>query len=235
MSIEQRNLRSPWAWIYLVASCTGVLVISALYFLSPPEVVAANLLQDLPVAQHATLTERGFMPWIGVFGLVANPAGAIGAFGLAQALNSRGSERQALASYWLATAGILFVFVDLLVGFGLPAAARGELAGFAFAKHLFDALTGAAAFAYGLSAVFMMWPSRSRVALGPRTLERALLAVGAIVAIGGVAVLLKVNAGLIIGLGFVLLTVLYGALSLYNLFAASAASGALIMSEQSAR
>jgi hypothetical protein len=235
MSIVEQEIGVPWAWIHVAISCAGVLLVSACYLLSPPEVVGANLLQDLSVAQSATLTERGFMRWIAIGGLLINPTGAIGAFGLAQSAGKAGSQRQVIGFYWLAITAIIFLFVDLLLGFGLPAAARGELAGFAFAKRLFDGLTGAGSFAYGLSAVFLAWPSHSHATtLAPRALMRALLAVGVIVTTAGPLVLLRVNAGLVAGLGQVALTMLYGAVSLYNLSAAAAPAGQLRVSDQAA-
>ncbi|MEY4511258.1 MAG: hypothetical protein RLZZ450_3380 [Pseudomonadota bacterium] len=200
------------SWLHLALGSAGVIGVSVLYFLSPPELVGANLGQDLALAESLAVANGQLLPWIGVAGIVADPAIAIGAFALASSFIERRMERAALGMYWLATAAIIFTLVDLVLGFGVPAAV-GVPAAFALVKHTFDALTGAASYAYGVSALML---ARESDGLASRALSRALLVVGALVAAAGVSVLLRVNAALPLGAGLTVLTTLYSWLGLRN-------------------
>jgi hypothetical protein len=188
------------SWMHLALGSAGVIVVSLLYFLSPPELVGANLGQDLVQAQMLAASRGQLLPWIGVAGVLADPLIAVGAFALAARMPS---ERATLGMYWLATAAIVFTLVDLSLGFAVPATATGARETFALAKHTFDALTGAAAFAYGISALLLAPIANQRL------LSRSLSLVGACVTLAGVAVLLRINASLPLGAGLTLLTTLY--------------------------
>ena len=205
------------SWLHLALGSGGVIGVSVLYFLSPPELVGANLGQDLASMPSLAIANGQLLPWIGLTGVLADPAIAIGAFALAAGFVDQGKERAALGMYWLATAAILFTLVDLVLGFGVPAAVATSTT-FALAKRTFDALTGAAAYAYGVSALLL---ARESDGLASPTLARALLVVGALVAAAGVAVLLRFNVALPLGAGLTLLTTLYTWLALRNAFTAA--------------
>jgi hypothetical protein len=172
---------------------------------------------DMALARDAASSDRGHLRLVGVLGILADPAIAVGAFVLAQAA---GAGRQAVGLYWLATAALLFTIVDALAGFALVASAKAGIETFIVVKPVFDALTGSASFGYGLSAILIAWPSPASTPLGPRVLMLALGIVGANVAIAGTAVLLAFNAGLALGLGLAVLTLLLTLLGVWNLVVA---------------
>ncbi|MDB4986218.1 MAG: hypothetical protein JWN04_1396, partial [Myxococcaceae bacterium] len=185
------------SWLHLALGSAGVMIISVLYFLSPPELVGANLGQDLAAAQSLARAKGQLLPWIGLAGIIADPAIAIGAFALASSFVERRMERAALGMYWLAMAAVIFTLVDLVLGFAVPSCLAAP-ATFALAKHLFDALTGAAAFAYGVSALLL---ARESDGLASPALSRALFVVGALVAVAGLSVLLRLDVALPLGAG----------------------------------
>lgn len=212
MQLDSTSAR--WAWGHVAFGSAGVIAVSVLYFLAPTLAISANLHVDSTLARDAALSDRGQLRWIGVLGVLADPAIAVGAFLLAQ---RAAGACQAIGMYWLAIAAVLFTLVDALAGFALlPAAAVGAST-FGITKALFDALTGCASVGYGLSALLIAWKPQAAVALAPPALLWPLGLTGLEVACCGAAVLLGFDAGLPLGLGLSLLTTWFTCVAAWNL------------------
>jgi hypothetical protein len=203
------------AWTHLALGSAGVIAVSACYLLAPALAVSPHLGVDMTLARDAALSDRGYLQLVGVLGLLADPAIAVGALLLA-----RSSERRhAIGMYWLAAAALLFTVVDALAGFALLAAAKASVATFSVAKGLFDAFTGCASVGYGLSAILIAWPPTASAAIGPTGLMLAFRLVGFVVASCGGAVLFGAAVGQPLGLGLAILTTLFTALGAWNIAA----------------
>jgi hypothetical protein len=179
--------RRWWLWAHLAMGSAGVIVVSLCYILSPAPAVTPTLGQDLEAVRLVSLTDAGTMRLAGL--------------GLGCAYLGAGHAREAVGFYWLALAALLYTMADALVGF-------------AVIKPFFDTMLSGASLGYGLSAIFLGWPSKSAVIAMPRFVMRALLPTGLVVAVSGVACMLGAKAGLPLGAALTVLTTLYTALGL---------------------
>jgi hypothetical protein len=160
------------AALLLGAGALGVIVTSVFYSLAGPAAALPGGSFDMAVARAASAASAGWMRAAGLAGMPSDVLLAVGA--LMMAAMKRGQGAGVAVAGWLtmAIAGALFIVVDAMVAFVLPAMAamQGGESGYAATRALFDvlfAIGGWATAAGALAAAWSpQWPEfRSRAVL----------------------------------------------------------------------
>ena len=184
-----------WGAVALAAGAVGVLAVSVLYRLSPPEVALPAPHPFMPQALEGAIRGAPLLRAASIVGIIADTLLAVGALA---ALVVRRSALERLGWAALAISGIVFCLVDALVGQILPeiAAVPGGDAAFLAMKRLFDVLFIVGAFALGIGFLGVFQTAFNQ---GSRVLRSLGLAVGIVALVGVLAHLGGANAGQPIG------------------------------------
>jgi hypothetical protein len=147
------------AAVLLGVGALGVLATSACYVLAGPLAAMPGGAADMQTARAATAGAAGWMRAAGLFGMPADVLLAAGA--LMMAATRRGPGAAAAIGGWVALgiAGVLFIVVDAMVSFVLPAvaAAGGDPAAYAGLRALFDVLFAIGGWTAGAGALAASW------------------------------------------------------------------------------
>lgn len=147
------------AALLLGAGALGVIVTSAFYSLAGPAASLPGGAPDLATARAASAASAGWMRAAGLAGMPSDVLLAVG--GLMMAAMKRGPGAGVAVAGWLAMAiaGALFIVVDAMVAFVLPAMAAmsGGESGYAAARALFDVLFAIGGWATGAGALAAAW------------------------------------------------------------------------------
>jgi hypothetical protein len=196
--------------VFLALGAAGVMVTSAFYGMSPPEIALPVVPADFAAAASAAMHGQATMHLAGLFGVFGDVlfGAAVLLLGAIELLRGRGVA--AIGWFLLAISGVIFVLVDAIVGFVLAQSANE--AAFAAVKRLFDVLflLGTATFGLGALAAFA---GRLRAGDESRLLYGLALAMGLVATLSGTAGLLGIAInphilGLSIASGATLFTVI---------------------------
>ncbi|MES2940329.1 MAG: hypothetical protein V4864_21800 [Pseudomonadota bacterium] len=147
------------AAVLLGAGALGVLATSACYVLAGPLAAMPGGAADMQAARAATGAAAGWMRAAGLFGMPADVLLAAGA--LMMAATRRGPGAATAVGGWLALgiASVLFIVVDAMVSFVLPAvaAAGSDPAAYAGLRALFDVLFAIGGWTAGAGALAAAW------------------------------------------------------------------------------
>ena len=175
------------------AGALGVIVTSGFYALAGPQAALPGGAGSVEAARAATVHAAPWMRAAGLTGMPSDVVLAIGALMLAAMKRGRGAGIAVAGWMALALAAALFVVVDAMVAFVLPAAASltGGEAAYAGLRALFDVLFSIGAWTAGAGALAASWSAH-----GPEYRRRGVL--WAMRLAGGVG--LAANSAYLLGL-----------------------------------
>ena len=182
--------RRAAAWL-LGLGAAGVLVTCVGYVLADGPAALPGGAPDFEAGRAATAAAAGWMRMAGSFGMPGDVLLVAGALRVSGARRRAGSATGAVGWGLLALSCLLFILVDALVGFALPAtAASGGAAAYVLARSTFDALFNIGGWTLGLGALL--------AALGTPGRELAWRPLRALMGAAGVLGLL-VNTSFLLG------------------------------------
>jgi hypothetical protein len=181
------------AAVLLGAGALGVIATSALYALAGPAAALPGGALDASAARAASAASAGWMRAAGLVGMPSDVLLAVGGLMLAAMKQGRGAGVAVAGWLAMAIAGALFIVVDAMVAFVLPALAllQGGEAGYAASRALFDVLFAIGAWTTGAGALAAAWSPR-----WPEFRRRAVLWLMRAAALVGLAA----NTGWLLGL-----------------------------------
>ncbi len=148
------------ALLLLGTGAAGILVTSACYVVAGPVAALPGGTVDFEAARIATAQVGGWMRAAGIAGLPSDALFAVGA-AMMGSLRRGPDAGMAVAGWWgMALAGALFVLVDAMVGWVLPAAAGHGAAAYSAVRALFDALFVIGGWTGGIGALGIAWTCR---------------------------------------------------------------------------
>lgn len=196
------------AALLLGVGAVGLIATSAFYVLAGPAAALPGGAPDPLAARSASAASAGWMRAAGLAGMPSDVLLAVAALMVAAMKRGRGAGLAVAGWLAMAIAGALFIVVDAMVAFVLPAMALhpGGEPGYAASRALFDVLFAIGAWVVGAGALAAAWSARWpefrwRAA---RWLLRAAAAVGLL---GSTAWLLGLPGAPLIGPGIALTAV----------------------------
>jgi hypothetical protein len=190
--------------LLLGTGAIGLVATCAAYIAAGPLAALPGGGADAGAAIAATAGAADAMRAAALFGMPSDVLLALGAALLATVELRRGSEVAFAGWLALALASTLFVAVDAIVGFVLPAAAAHGEAAYAALRSLFDTLFGAGALVAGAGALAAAWPRAALAARWP-VAGWLMRAAGALGVIASVAFFADLPGARLIGPGIALL------------------------------
>jgi hypothetical protein len=150
------------AALLLGTGALGLVATSAFYALAGPDAALPGGAVDAAAGQAATAASAGWMRAAALAGMPSDVMLAVGALMLAAMKRGRGAGLAVAGWFAMAISGALFIVVDAMVGFVLPAmAARpGGDAGYAASRALFDVLFAFGAWTTAAGALAAAWSAR---------------------------------------------------------------------------
>lgn len=144
------------------AGALGLVATSAFYALAGPAAALPGAALDASAARAASAASAGWMRAAALAGMPSDVLLAVGGLMLASMKHGRGAGVAVAGWLAMAIAGALFIVVDAMVGFVLPAMALrpGAEAGYAASRALFDVLFAIGAWTTGAGALAAGWSPR---------------------------------------------------------------------------
>jgi len=143
----------------LAVGALGVIVTSACYGVAGPQAALPGGMASVDAARSATAAAAGWMRAAGLFGMPSDVLLAVG--GLMWAATKRHDGLAFAGWLAMAMAGALFIVVDAMVAFVLPAAAVHGDAAYVGVRALFDVLFAIGGWAAGLGALAAAWHAQA--------------------------------------------------------------------------
>jgi len=202
---QERSHAGPqafWPALALIAGAAGVVATSLFYLLSPPEAVLPFVPLDPAQAAAGALRGATTLHIAGLIGIVSDVVLASAALSLgAQASTEDGSDSRALGWMLIATATLVFIGVDTVLGFVLSTLAAQSSAAFLGVKIFADTLFALGTFSFGLGGIVLLVPYVRGRAQGLGGAAWLALVFAAISALAGAGTLLGLDLHNFVGLG----------------------------------
>lgn len=143
----------------LAVGALGVIATSVCYAVAGPQAALPGGMASVDAARTATAAATDWMRAAGLFGMPSDLLLAVG--GLMWASTKRHDGLAFAGWLAMAIAGALFIVVDAMVGFVLPAAAAHGDAAYVGSRALFDVLFAIGGWSVGLGALAAAWQAQA--------------------------------------------------------------------------
>ena len=193
------------AAVSLLFGAIGVIATSALYAFAGPEAALPGGATGMEAVRSATAASASYMRAAGSVGMPSDVLLAVGAVMFAALKRGRNAGLSIAGWLAMAVAGALFIVVDAMVGFVLPAAAAqpGGEAAYLAMRSLFDVLFAIGAFTTGVGALAAAW-SAQWPEFNRRAVAWAMRGVGLVGVFAGVSYVAGLQGSRLMGPGIAL-------------------------------
>jgi hypothetical protein len=148
-----------WPTLALIAGAAGVVATSLFYLLSPPEAVLPFVPLDPVQAAAGALRGAATLHIAGLIGVISDVTLASAALSLgAQIGTNDGRDSRALGWMLIATATLIFIGVDTVLGFVLSTLAAQNSTAFLGVKIFADTLFALGTFSFGSGGILLLVP-----------------------------------------------------------------------------
>ncbi|MGP8233522.1 MAG: hypothetical protein ACLQL2_12800 [Methylovirgula sp.] len=201
VQFSARARAALWPALGITIGAAGVVATSLFYLLSPPETVLPFVPLDLVKATLGAARGAATLHIAGLFGIISDAIfGSAAMVFAARAALGKGAGGEALGWMLLGVGTLVFISVDTILGFVLPALAAASVAAFLGFKIFADVLFALGEVTFGLGAALLLVPYILERTQGLGRAAWPALLFGLASLLAGVATLAKVDLHDLVGL-----------------------------------